>query len=95
MSAAKGDLVDYEGGRRLVAGRTRYRTPVEPGTIVGPKDTTREMLVALSTTEDGWTLFGYATPADLLAVAGHDPRSQAEAIRNRNGWIVSQRGVAS
>lgn len=75
-------FADLAGTRRLVAGRTRYPSPVAPGTIVGGKDTTRELLVALTTDEDGATLFGYATPADLDAararVAIDGPSSIAE-----------------
>lgn len=62
-----GQTVEYAGALRLVAGRARYPSPVEPGTIVGPKDITREHLVAIGTDADGMTLFGYATDADLTA----------------------------
>jgi len=82
-------IVEYAGSRRLVAGRTRYSVAPLPGTIMGPRDTTREMLVVLG--QDGeHTLFGYATPADLEAADqrfadGTAPRSVTEAMRSRRG----------
>lgn len=82
----KGSLieVDHITGRRLVAGRLRYPSPPEPGTIVGPKDITREHLVVLTTTPAGWTLFGYASDADLTAALTHayldGPRSLNERV---------------
>jgi hypothetical protein len=58
------NAVEYQGKKRHVCGRARYPSPPEPGTIVGPKDITRESLVVLA--QDGeWTLFGYATVGDL------------------------------
>lgn len=80
----RGGSVEYGGALRFVAARGRYPSPVEPGTIVGPRDITREHLIALKTEPDGWTLFGYATDADLAAALAnayeHGPRSVNEHI---------------
>lgn len=46
------------------------------GTILGPKDITREYLVIVGHTPDGAQL-GYATSSDLQGI-GPDPRSVAE-----------------
>lgn len=68
---------------RPIAGRLRYPTPPEPGTILGPTRITREFLVVLGQEPDGRTLLGYAqrdelTTSAALVVAGGAPRSVAE-----------------
>lgn len=67
---------------RPVAGRVRYATPPEAGTLLGPKDTTREPMVVVGHDGDH-TLVGYATTADIMAAVqrmadGAAPRSIAE-----------------
>lgn len=85
----RGSTIEHNGVVRLVAARGRYPSPVEPGTIVGPRDITREHLVALTTTPDGVTLFGWATSADLAASLTHafinGSRSVAEHRNSRLG----------
>lgn len=77
-----GHLFDMpDGTRRLVAARYRYASPPPVGTLMGPR-TTREYLVVIGH-EDGCTLFGYPTLAELAAVrarveAGDEPRSVTE-----------------
>ncbi len=80
-----GDAVHAElhGTRRLVAGRLRYANPPEPGTILGPRDITRDYLVVIGQDDAGLTLLGYATVDDLAAAAartreGLPARSVAE-----------------
>ncbi|MFG3710855.1 hypothetical protein [Micromonospora sp. NPDC047730] len=74
-------MIDYAGQRRFVAGRIRYATAPEPGTILGP-NATREHLVVLG--QDGQdTLLGYATDEDRSlafrhALLGPGPRSVTE-----------------
>lgn len=71
---------------RHVAGYLNGVDDIRPGTIVGPKDTTGEYLVALEFGENDFqmdrTSFAYATQEEiLLAVAraaGGDPWSLAE-----------------
>jgi hypothetical protein len=83
----RGGSVEYRGALRYVATRYRYTSPPEPGTIVGPRDITREHLVALTTDPDGWTLFGYATHKDLEAALTNaylnGPRSLNERVASR------------
>lgn len=73
--------IEYAGQQRFVAGRLRYPTPPEPGTILGPNET-REDLVVLG--QDGAaTLVGYATTEDRAAamrraVLEGNPRSARE-----------------
>ena len=71
------------GTLRPVAGRLRYATQPEVGTIVGPTDITRELLVVIGH-DDGWTLFGYAQTNEVQAARqriadGEAPRSVTEA----------------
>lgn len=68
--------------QRYVAGRLHLPEPPEPGTLLGPKDTTREHMVVIG--QDGAdTLVGYATAPEVEAAVqrmadGGAPRSIAE-----------------
>lgn len=63
--------------KRYVAGRLNG-VHAEPGTILGPKDITREYMVVLANDERGVTV-GYATTDELAAAAGvESPRSVTE-----------------
>lgn len=62
---------------RPIAGRLNG-IYAEPGTILGPKEVTREYVVALDTDADG-TIVGYAQAAELSAAARRDPQSIVEA----------------
>ena len=60
----------------------------EPGTLFGPKQTTREWMVCVDNDDSG-CLVGYATPAEIEAarlrlVEGLDPRSVTEARWTRS-----------
>lgn len=70
---------------RYVAGRLNG-IDAEPGTILGPKDITREYMVVLDRDERG-VILGYATADDLQAAADRDePQSVAEIqLRRRAG----------
>lgn len=75
------NTIEYAGQQRHIAGRLRYATPPEPGTILGPNDT-REDLVVLGHDGDR-TLVGYATSEDLAtamrrSVLEGNPRSVRE-----------------
>jgi hypothetical protein len=63
---------------RPIAGRMRWPTPPEPGTMVG-RAWTREVLVALTTDDEGWTTLGYAQEAELAESLAREPRSVIEA----------------
>lgn len=89
-------MIEYGGKPRLVVGRTRYATPPEPGTVVGPRDITGEYLVVLG--QDGeHTQFGYATVDEQNAAAERrtagEARSMAELVggqrRLPHGLVVS------
>lgn len=71
---------------RFVAGRLNG-VHGEPGTLLGPKSTTRETMVILDNDAEGCTV-GYATQteidaADAASAAGAAPRSVYEARRPR------------
>jgi hypothetical protein len=74
-----------DGRPRVIAGHLRYQTPPDVGTVLGPKAVTREYAVVLGQDDDGRTVLGYATPADIEAVAQRradelPPRSLAEMV---------------
>ena len=83
---------------RPIAGRLSYASQPQPGTIVGPKDVTREWLVVLGPDPDNpaKTLIGYATQAELNQAAGRmtklglPPRSLVE--RDTYRAFVAQGG---
>lgn len=54
-------------GDRPIAGRLRFPSPPQPGTILGPKVITRELVVVLGQDEEGFTVLGYAQYAELDA----------------------------
>lgn len=67
---------------RPVAGRLKYNTPPEPGTILGPL-WTRELAVVLGQDDQGRTVLGYATTTDVADAGrrtheGLAPRSLTE-----------------
>jgi hypothetical protein len=67
---------------RHVAGRLHLPEPAEPGTLLGPKDTTREHMVVIGQDGDD-TIVTYATAPDIAAAVqrmadGGAPRSIAE-----------------
>lgn len=71
---------------RPVAGRLNgIHAPI--GTILGPKDVTREYVVVIADDEEG-VVVGFASTTEILAVmtgAAGDPRSvtEAEMVRAR------------
>lgn len=80
-------------GDRFIAGRLAG-VQAEPGTVLGPKDITREWMVVVASDEDGSDL-GYAQTSDLDAAAvaamvERGPRSVAEA-RMVQGWQAEER----
>lgn len=61
---------------RAVAGHlTGVQAPV--GTILGPKEVTREYVVVIDTDDRGVTV-GYATAEEIRATLTREPRSVAE-----------------
>jgi hypothetical protein len=67
---------------RYVAGRLHLPGQPEPGTLLGPKDTTREHMVVIGQDGDD-TLVSYATAPEVAAAVqrmadGEAPRSIAE-----------------
>jgi hypothetical protein len=66
--------------KRFVVGRLKL--DAEPGTILGPKDITREWMVVLDRV-DGGVSVGYATVAELEAALQREPRSVAEVNLQR------------
>lgn len=79
--------VEYAGGTRVSAGRLKL--VAEPGTILGPT-WTREWLVATGPDEEGRTLCGYATTADIDAAV--DRMNQGEAPRSVAEWSWQIKG---
>lgn len=71
-------MIDYNGQQKFVAGRLKYPTPPEPGTILGP-NTVGEHLVVLGTDEEsGESLIGYAGQPEIAAAVDRDPQSLTE-----------------
>lgn len=70
-------IVDYNGQKKVAAGRMRFPTAPEPGTILGP-NTMGEHLVVLTTDENGDTLLGYAGKPEIAAAMDRDPQSLTE-----------------
>lgn len=70
-------IVDYNGQKKFVAGRLRFATPPEPGTILGP-NSVGEHMVVLTTEENGDTLLGYAGEPEIAAAMDRDPQSLTE-----------------
>lgn len=65
-------------GRRVPAGRLNG-VHADVGTVLGPKEVTREFVVVTGNDERGVTV-GYATQADLDGILGREPRSVSEHI---------------
>lgn len=65
---------------RPIAGHLRYKTPPEPGTILGPI-WTGEYAVVLGQEEDGRTALSYAQ-ADELNEAARRQKEDGEAARS-------------
>ncbi len=66
---------------RVPAGRLNGIWP-PIGTVLGPKQVTREFVVATAHDDRGCTV-GYATPADLEAIKERDPQSLTEWLAVR------------
>lgn len=79
-------VLDEAALRRPIAGRLRYPTPPDPGTIVGPA-WTGELLTVIGQDSQGRTVLGYATVDELAALpAPAGPRSLTE-----RGGVVRRR----
>lgn len=63
--------------RRPIAGRLNA-VHAPAGTILGPTDITREFLVVVDNDDDG-AILGYASRAEIDAIAERDPQSVCEA----------------
>jgi len=75
------EVIEYGGRARRVAGRLRYRTAPDPGTILGPT-WTREYVVVAGTT-DGVTTVVYALDEDRVDMGHREPRSMTEFRAHR------------
>lgn len=71
-------IIDYNGQSKYVAGRLKYATPPEPGTILGPNQVGEHLVVLATDEATGESLIGYAGEPEVAAAMVRDPQSLTE-----------------